>query len=161
MTVLGCGETDAGITTAVKTRLAADETVKAYQVDVDTREGVVTLNGTVPTAAARERAMQLARETDGVRGVVDNLRVGEAVPTTGVVGDADIDTDIDDRAGAEAREGAARAKDGAREGAEAVGDAARKAGQATKRGAEAVADGASRVGSEVRDAVTDDDEDDK
>ena len=44
MTV-ACAQTDAGITTNVKTKLAADDTVKAYQVDVDTRNGVVTLSG--------------------------------------------------------------------------------------------------------------------
>ena len=42
---VACGSTDTGITTAVKSKLAADDTVKAYQVDVDTDNGVVTLNG--------------------------------------------------------------------------------------------------------------------
>ena len=38
--VTACGSTDAGITTSVKTKFAVDDTVKAYQIDVTTREGV-------------------------------------------------------------------------------------------------------------------------
>ena len=44
---VACAQTDAGITTNVKTKMAADDTVKAYQIDVDTRNGVVTLSGAV------------------------------------------------------------------------------------------------------------------
>ena len=54
---VACAQTDAGITTNVKTKLAADDTVKAYQVDVDTRNGVVTLSGDVETSAAKEQAI--------------------------------------------------------------------------------------------------------
>ena len=39
---VACGQTDAGITTAVKSKMAADDTVKAYQIDVDTSDKVVT-----------------------------------------------------------------------------------------------------------------------
>ena len=64
---VACGQTDAGITSTVKSKLAADDTVKAYQVNVDTHDHVVTLSGTVDSALARERAVVLARETNGVR----------------------------------------------------------------------------------------------
>lgn len=72
---VGCAQTDAGITTKVKSKLAADDTVKAYQVDVDTKEKVVTLSGNVETAAAKDRAAELARQTTGVVDVVNNLMV--------------------------------------------------------------------------------------
>jgi hyperosmotically inducible periplasmic protein len=72
---VGCAQTDAGITTKVKAKLAADDTVKAYQVDVDTREKVVTLSGNVETAAAKDRAAELARQTTGVIDVVNNITV--------------------------------------------------------------------------------------
>jgi urea transporter len=39
---VACAQTDAGITSAVKTKLAADDTVKAYQVDVFTSPFRVT-----------------------------------------------------------------------------------------------------------------------
>lgn len=70
-----CSETDAGITTKVKAKLAADDTVKAYQIDVDTREKIVTLKGTVETDAAKTQAARLARETEGVASVVDSIVV--------------------------------------------------------------------------------------
>jgi osmotically-inducible protein OsmY len=37
---------------------------------------VVTLNGTVPTAAGRARAVAIAKGTDGVKNVVDHLTIG-------------------------------------------------------------------------------------
>ena len=72
---VACSETDAGITTKVKAKFAADDTVKAYQIDVDTREKVVTLKGTVETDAAKTQAARLARETEGVASVVDTIVV--------------------------------------------------------------------------------------
>jgi hyperosmotically inducible protein len=84
-----CGNTDPGITTAVKSKLAADDTVKATDINVDTSNGVVTLKGEVPSAAAKTRALELAKATDGVRDVVDAIVVTPAAaPTTGAVDDA-------------------------------------------------------------------------
>ncbi len=131
MTV-ACAQTDAGITTNVKTKLAADDTVKAYQVDVDTRNGVVTLSGDVENAAAKEQAIQIARQTDGVRDVIDQIRVGEAAATAGRDNDVDVDVDVDvdDDLEAKARAGAAEAKEEGREAAAKAGDAADRAGAA-------------------------------
>jgi len=44
-------------------------------VDVDTSGTTVTVTGTVDSPAQRERVLQLARETQGVRQVVDHLRI--------------------------------------------------------------------------------------
>lgn len=99
---VGCAQSDPGITTAVKSKMAADDTVKSYRIDVDTKDRVVTLSGAVDTPQARERAMELARTTDGVRDVVDRLTVTPgATPTTG----------IDDPLQNKAREAAEKAKD--------------------------------------------------
>ena len=68
-----CSQTDAGITTKVKAKLAADDTVKASAIDVTTHEGVVTLTGNVDSEAAKEQALMLARETEGVTEVRDML----------------------------------------------------------------------------------------
>jgi hyperosmotically inducible periplasmic protein len=78
--MLACSQTDAGVTTKVKSKLAADDTVKAYQIDVDTNDHVVTLSGNVESAAAKEQAVRLARETDGVKDVVVNIMVDEGSP---------------------------------------------------------------------------------
>lgn len=142
---VACGQTDAGITTAVKSKLAADDTVKAYQVDVDTQNKVVTLSGDVETMAQKEHAVMIARNTDGVADVIDQLRVNPTAATSGrlddndvdvdgdvdVRGDVDVDVDNDIEAGA--RRGAEAVKDGATRGAEAVKDGARKAGDAIER----------------------------
>jgi|SoiMethySBSTD1v2_1073268.scaffolds.fasta_scaffold638250_2 hyperosmotically inducible protein len=81
---VACAQTDAGITTNVKSKMAADDTVKAHEINVDTKNGVVTLSGDVDSSIAKERAVQIARGTDGVREVVDNMTVTESAPTGGL-----------------------------------------------------------------------------
>jgi len=66
---------DAGLTTKIKAKMALDDTVRAASIDIDTDGTVVTLSGTVRTESERTRAVQLARETDGVTRVVDRLAV--------------------------------------------------------------------------------------
>lgn len=141
---VACGQTDAGITTSVKSKLAADDTVKAYQIDVDTAGGVVTLNGRVESAAAKDQAIRIARETNGVREVVDRLTVGETAATSGV--DVKPDVDIDEAAARKAREAGEDTKEAARRGAEATRDAARK-------GADKVGEAADRTGAVMSDAA--------
>ena len=169
---VACGQSDAGITTSVKTRLAADDTVKAYQVDVDTQNRVVTLSGAVEHTAARERALMIARETDGVRDVIDQITVNEAAATSGIDNDLDIDADkpdvdvdvdVNDDVENRARRGAEATGNAAERGAEATGNAAERVGEATvdgaKKAGKATVDGAKKVGGAIRDAVTDDDRD--
>lgn len=66
---------DAIINGKVKTALAADDLVKARNINVDTIRGVVQLNGTVNSAAEKAQALKLAREVSGVVEVKDNLKV--------------------------------------------------------------------------------------
>jgi sporulation protein YlmC with PRC-barrel domain len=66
---------DTSITMAVKSKLAGEKLATLTKVDVDTREGVVELTGTVDSTATKDRATQLARQVDGVRRVVNNLKV--------------------------------------------------------------------------------------
>jgi osmotically-inducible protein OsmY len=61
------------LTAKIKSKMALDDTVKAAAIDVDTNGSVVTLTGRVGNDAERQRALQLARETDGVTSVVDRL----------------------------------------------------------------------------------------
>lgn len=64
---------EAALTAKIKSKMALDDTIDAGSIDVDTEGTVVTLRGRVPDEAARARALQLARETDGVTRVVDRL----------------------------------------------------------------------------------------
>jgi hyperosmotically inducible protein len=67
--------TDASITSAVKTRLMADDLGRGLKIDVDTKNGVVTLTGTVPTQAGKTKLGDIASHTTGVKSVVNNLTV--------------------------------------------------------------------------------------
>lgn len=68
---------DAAITAKVKGKLAADPAISAFNIDVDTNEGVVTLQGRVEDEGARSEAERLARETEGVRRVINLVKVGD------------------------------------------------------------------------------------
>ena len=122
---VACAQTDAGITTAVKAKFAADDTVKAYQVNVDTRNGVVTLSGDVETATAKEQAIRIARETGGVRDVIDQIQVNEAAATGGVL-DRDFAADFDTLE-RKAERGTAEVKEEARQAGETIRDVSRDA----------------------------------
>ncbi len=71
---------DAGITASVKAALAADPSLSALKVSVDTRDGVVTLTGPAPDDKSRERAAVLAAAPEGVRSVINQLVVGHGSP---------------------------------------------------------------------------------
>ena len=66
---------DAAITGKVKTVLLADPDVKGLAIDVDTKNGVVTLKGTADKPANRDRAVAIAKDTGGVKSVQDQLVV--------------------------------------------------------------------------------------
>lgn len=72
---------DAWITAKVQAKYFGDDEVKARNIDVTTQSGVVVLRGTVASEAERRQAVALARNTDGVREVTDQLRV-DATATT-------------------------------------------------------------------------------
>lgn len=66
---------DTAITTKVKARMIDDPQVKATQVSVETMKGVVQLSGFVQSQLIAQRAEQLARGVEGVRGVKNDLIV--------------------------------------------------------------------------------------
>jgi hyperosmotically inducible periplasmic protein len=66
---------DSTITTKVNAALAADKDLSAVKIDVDTKDGVVTLTGPAPSAAAREKATDVAKNVKGVTSVNNQLVV--------------------------------------------------------------------------------------
>jgi osmotically-inducible protein OsmY len=67
---------DDGVVTAkVKAALIEDPVTKAHQINVETFKGQVQLSGFVETDEARTRALQLAREVEGVKQVKDAMQV--------------------------------------------------------------------------------------
>jgi hyperosmotically inducible periplasmic protein len=71
---------DAGVTARVKAKLIADPEVAGFQIDVDTLEGRVTLNGRVASADQKAEAEKLARHTEGVTEVVNLIQVAGQPP---------------------------------------------------------------------------------
>jgi hyperosmotically inducible protein len=67
--------TEGRLTAKIKAKMALDDSVKARRIDVTTSGSTVTLSGTVGSEAERDRAVSLARETDGITHVVDHLRI--------------------------------------------------------------------------------------
>lgn len=66
---------DMYITSATKLRLMANEQTPSTDINVDTRNGVVTLFGTVPSQASKAAAEAEARKVSGVDKVVNELEV--------------------------------------------------------------------------------------
>lgn len=66
---------DTTITAAVKAKLLANSSTSGMDIHVETNHGVVTLSGTVRSDAERDLAERIARDTDGVTDVTNNLQV--------------------------------------------------------------------------------------
>jgi hyperosmotically inducible periplasmic protein len=69
---------DATITAKVKYRLILNKNIASYDINVDTKNGVVTLSGKVDSGEKRDLAVKLAENTSGVLKVEDSLTVVEA-----------------------------------------------------------------------------------
>jgi osmotically-inducible protein OsmY len=72
----GQAVSDGWITTKVKSSFVGVDALEGSDIDVDTNGHVVTLRGTVPSEAARARAISLAKQVDGVKSVKDDLKIG-------------------------------------------------------------------------------------
>lgn len=68
---------DMTITAKVNAALVADDQLKSTQINIDTRDGQVTLTGQAPDAQSRERATTLASAVDGVKQVNNQLVVSQ------------------------------------------------------------------------------------
>ena len=67
---------DSAITAKIKTKLAADHITSAAKIHVDTdRDGIVWLTGTARTQAEVDHAGRIARETEHVVSVRNNVIV--------------------------------------------------------------------------------------
>src|SRR5688572_6804568 len=69
---------DGWLVMKVHSEFVNEDVLSGSNIDVDVKGGVVTLQGTVPSAAARARALELAKKNDGVKSVVDQLKIAPA-----------------------------------------------------------------------------------
>ena len=69
---------DSVITTKVKAKLAAEKLASLATINVDTdADGVVYLSGTTATFGEISKAISIAKGTDGVKSVMNNLKVAQ------------------------------------------------------------------------------------
>ncbi|HXK60334.1 MAG TPA: BON domain-containing protein [Acidobacteriota bacterium] len=78
-------------TSKVKTALALSKNLSASDINVDSRDGVVTLRGQVPSQEARRLAEQIARDTEGVTNVNNQLSVVDSEQATVQRGSGDYE----------------------------------------------------------------------
>lgn len=74
-TTMGEKMDDVTITATVSTGLAKDPDLSAIKINVDTKDGVVTLSGPAPSAAAKDKATDIAKQVKGVTSVNNQLMV--------------------------------------------------------------------------------------
>jgi len=73
---------DAWIHTKIVAKLIANSSTPERNINVDVVNNVVTLRGTVDTAEAKAAAEKVAKETDGVKSVTNQLKVAPAAKGT-------------------------------------------------------------------------------
>ena len=66
---------DTEITTKIKAKITGDGDLSPFNINVDTKDGVVTLRGTVKSMESKQEAEKIARETSGVKKVDNMLQV--------------------------------------------------------------------------------------
>jgi hyperosmotically inducible protein len=75
---IGSSVDDAWIHAKVVTQLIGDKDTPERKINVDVNNAVVTLRGTVDSVVQKQEAERIARETDGVKRVINQLKVGKA-----------------------------------------------------------------------------------
>lgn len=120
---------DAWLVMKVHSEMVDEDVLAGSNIDVDVKNGVVTLQGTVPSDAARARAIAVAKANDGVKNVVDQLKIAPA--RTGDRSAAAANKA--ERAAERAEDKAQRAGEKTANAAERAGDKAAAAGRSTGR----------------------------
>jgi osmotically-inducible protein OsmY len=77
LTSSACGRADARLSDEVRSRLTADPTTASLRLDVSVTNGVVHLGGETRTRAEQERAVQVVRGTQGIKGVINDLKISD------------------------------------------------------------------------------------
>ena len=137
---------DGWLVMKIHSEFVDEDVLSGSNIDVDVKNGVVTLQGTVPSEAARARAIASAKNNDGVKNVVDQLRIGAAMHDNGRVDRAQDKTaraadraaDKTERAADKAADKTARAADKAEDKMDRAGD---KAASGAKKTGRAIDDG--------------------
>jgi hyperosmotically inducible protein len=124
---------DGWLVMKVHSEMVDEDVLSGSDIDVDVKNGVVTLQGTVPSEAARARAIAVAKANDGVKNVVDQLKIAPARGSN-MAAKADRAEDKAARAGDKAERAAERAGEKAERAGDKTASATRKTGRAIDDG---------------------------
>ena len=114
---------DGWLVTKLHSLFVSEDALSGSNIDVDVKNGMVTLQGTVPNEAARARAIAIAKGADGVKGVTDQLRI------------APEHRGMDDKTEDAAKKAGRKTAAGAEKAADKTAHAADKAADKTMAGA--------------------------
>ena len=127
---------DGWLVMKIHSEFVDEDVLSGSNIDVDVKNGVVTLQGTVPSEAARARAIQSAKNNDGVKNVVDQLRIAAPVHDNGRLDRAqDRSAAAAERAGDKTARAADRAADKSARAADKAEDKMDRAGDKTANAA--------------------------
>ena len=115
---------DGWLVMKIHSEFVDEDVLSGSNIDVDVKNGMVTLQGTVPSEAARARAIQAAKSNDGVKGVTDQLKIAPASHDGGKM----------DRAQDKAAKAADKAEDKMDKAGDKSASAAKKTGRAIDDG---------------------------
>jgi len=68
---------DTAISAKIKASLIKDQELKAFEIHVETEQGIVHLTGTVDTSLQKANAVRIAKTTENVKDVVNDIMVGK------------------------------------------------------------------------------------
>ena len=126
---------DGWLVTKIHSEFVDEDILSGSNIDVDVKNGMVTLQGTVPSEAARARASQSAKNNDGVKGVTDQLRIAPPVHNRGTIDKAqDTTTDAAKKAGHAVAKAADKTEDGLEKAGDKTASGAKKTGRAIDDG---------------------------
>ncbi len=134
---------DGWLVTKLHSLFIPEDSLSGSNIDVDVKNGLVTLQGTVPNEAARARAIAIVKGADGVKGVTDQLRVAPE--------HRGLDDKTEDAAKRAGRKTAAGAEKAADKTAHAADKAADKTAHAADKAADKTVAGARKTGRKVDD----------
>ena len=115
---------DGWLVMKIHSEFVDEDVLSGSNIDVDVKNGMVTLQGTVPSEAARARAVAAAKANDGVKGVTDQLRIAAPARNNNTM----------DRAGDRAANTADRAEDKMDKAGDKSASAAKKTGRSIDDG---------------------------
>jgi hyperosmotically inducible protein len=125
---------DGWLVMKIHSEFVDEDVLSGSNIDVDVKNGMVTLQGTVPSEAARARAIAAAKANDGVKGVTDQLRIAPSSHTMDASHKMDKAGDKAAKTADKAGDKMAKTADKAEDKMDKAGDKSASAAKKTGRG---------------------------